>query len=128
MAAPVALWLLFWWQPELRSAGVQWPQEAIRLILFLPLVEELAFRGYLQGRLAQTSLGYFSVGRLSGQNLVTSMVFSSFHLLSHSVLWSLAVVIPSLIFGFFRDKYQSAIPAVMLHVCYNGLYFYLLAR
>lgn len=127
MAAPVALWLLFWWQPELRSVGVQWPKEAIMLIILLPLVEELAFRGYLQGYLAQFSVRRFSVGLFSGQNLITTAVFSSLHLFSHSAFWSLVVVIPSLVFGFFKDRYQSVIPAVILHVYFNGLYFYFFA-
>ena len=127
IAAPVTLLLLFWWQPELASTGVQWPKEAILLILLLPLIEELAFRGYLQGRLAASTVQRFSIYSISGQNLITTVVFSSFHLLSHSALWSLAVVIPSLIFGFFRDKYQSVIPAVILHAYFNGLYFYVFA-
>ena len=126
-AAPVTLSLLFWWQPELRSVTVQWPKEAIMLILLLPLIEELAFRGYLQGRLAASAVQRFCIYGISGQNLITTAVFSSFHLLSHSILWSLAVIIPSLIFGFFRDKYQSVIPAVMLHAYYNGMYFYFFA-
>jgi len=128
MAAPVALWLLFRWQPGLQSAGVQWPNEAVMLIMLLPFVEELAFRGYLQGRLAELLVRRFSVGLFSGQNLITTAVFSSFHLFSHSALWSLAVVIPSLVFGFFRDRYQSVIPAVILHVYFNGLYFYFFAH
>ena len=128
MAAPVVLWLLFRWQPELRAVDVQWPQAGVMLVLLMPLLEELAFRGYLQGVLAASAVRRFSIFHISGQNLVTTAVFSAFHLLSHSVLWSLAVVLPSLVFGFFRDKYQSVIPSAMLHVYFNGLYFYFFSR
>ncbi|OIO57932.1 MAG: hypothetical protein COX57_00520 [Alphaproteobacteria bacterium CG_4_10_14_0_2_um_filter_63_37] len=112
MAAPIVLWSLFWWQPELRSAGVQWPQAGIMAVLLLPLIEELAFRGFVQGGLAATSVRRFSIFGVSGQNLLTTAIFSALHLLSHTAIWSLAVVIPSLIFGFFRDQYRSVIPAV----------------
>lgn len=128
MAAPVVLCGLFWWWPELRATTVRWPKEGVMVILLMPLLEELAFRGYLQGRLVAPSIQRFSIHNVSGQNLITTIIFSAFHLISHTWLWSLAVAIPSLSFGFFRDKYQSVIPAVILHVYYNAVYFYLFAN
>ena len=31
----------------------------------------------------------------------------------------MSVFVPSLIFGYFRDRYRNIVPAVLLHVFYN---------
>jgi len=121
--APILLWGLIYFIPEARSSAISWPMPAVMLILIAPVIEELAFRGWLQGLLTGTRLGKIMHAGVSGQNMVTSLCFAAFHLVSHTWLWSLAVVAPSLIFGFFRDRYQSVIPAILLHAYFNGLYF-----
>ncbi|WP_319381031.1 JDVT-CTERM system glutamic-type intramembrane protease [Thiomicrorhabdus sp.] len=102
----------------------EWRPALIASILVFPVLEELAFRGWLQTRLktrfAQEYYGF------SLANLLTSLLFSGMHLGLHSPAWSLAVLVPSLIFGFFRDRFGGVAPAIVLHVFYNGCFFVLL--
>lgn len=97
----------------------------LQLALLYPCVEELVFRGLLQEKLWQTRLGRLSIYCLSLPNLVTSLVFTGFHFLAHPPAWAAAVIAPSLVFGLFRDRYQSVIPAIILHMFYNSGYFLL---
>jgi len=95
------------------------------LVLISPVLEELVFRGLLQGWLCQFQFGVRRFGFVSFANISTSILFSLLHLISHPWFWAVAVFIPSIIYGYFRDKYQSVIPAIILHVFYNSAYFYL---
>jgi membrane protease YdiL (CAAX protease family) len=61
-------------------------------------------------------------------NIVTSIVFTGFHFIAHPPGWAIAVIIPSLVFGFFRDRYQHVLPAIILHVFYNSGYFLLFGK
>jgi len=82
--------------------------------------EELLFRGFLLGILKEFfSFGYLGI---STANIITSAVFSLFHILSHPLIWALGVFFPGLIFGYFREKY-NLLPAVLLHFIYNSEYF-----
>ena len=93
--------------------------------LVYPFLEELVFRGWLQGWLGKYPSGRQRIGPVSWANLVTSVVFAGCHLVNHPPVWALAVLPPSLIFGFFRDKYQRLTPAIILHVFYNMGFFWL---
>ncbi len=120
----------FWFSLYYSGTAITGPDWLIHnLILFLqaallyPLVEELVFRGLLQERLWQTRLSRMSIYCISLPNIVTSVVFTALHFLAHPPAWALAVIIPSLVFGFFRDRYQHVLPAIILHVFYNSGYF-----
>lgn len=67
--------------------GIEWLAENIvlflQLALLYPLLEELVFRGLLQEKLWQTRLARLSVYCISMPNIVTSMVFTGFHFLTH---------------------------------------------
>ncbi len=96
------------------------------LVVFVyPVLEELTFRGLLQGAalkfepLARSWIGF------SGANLLVSLAFVSLHLLYHPWMWSLAIIAPSLVFGFFRDRTGSTLPGMLLHIWYNaGFYLF----
>jgi membrane protease YdiL (CAAX protease family) len=94
------------------------------VVLAYPIVEELAFRGLLQeyiySKVKQKIYG------ISYSNIITTICFASLHLIYHHPLWALAVIIPSLIFGYFRDRFNSVIPPMLLHIFYNFGYFYFL--
>lgn len=96
------------------------------LILFYPLVEEMAFRGWLQSRLLEQKWGAKTWFHISLANLITSFLFSLLHHIEHSPLWAISVIVPSLIFGFFKERYQSIQGSLILHVWYNASYFLLL--
>lgn len=89
-------------------------------VVVAPVLEEIVFRGGLQTWLYQKPR---MQGRLlnciSYANLITSVVFAAFHAFSQPPLWAMAVVIPSLVFGWARDQTQSVWPGMVLHAWYN---------
>ena len=98
------------------------------MALLYPIVEELVFRDLLQKKLWQTPLNRLSIYCISMPNIATSIIFTAFHFLAHPPLWAVSVFIPSLVYGFLRDRYQHVLPAVLLHVFYNGGYFLLFGK
>jgi membrane protease YdiL (CAAX protease family) len=127
LAAPL-FWLTFYLtvRPEL---NLLWPLQApgkfLLLALLYPILEELAFRGFLQGWLADTAWGGQQWRGLSVANAVTSAVFATAHLYSHPWQWAATTFFPSLVFGFFRDRYRRLGVPIGLHVFYNGGYYWL---
>ncbi len=125
LAGP-GVWLaLYFCFPVLPSrengAGHWW--SLLLLAGLYPLLEEWLFRGLLQPQLLiYRPLRTRFLG-LSGANLLTSLLFGAAHLLTQPPLWAAAVIVPSLVFGAFRDRYQSIVPAIILHSFYNLGYF-----
>ena len=95
----------------------------LSLAFIQPCVEEFVFRGLFQGVLLTWRWGHLSWHGLSIANGVTAGVFTLLHLVNHPPLWSLAVLMPALAFGFCRDRYCSIYAAIVLHVFYNAGYF-----
>jgi len=95
------------------------------LALVFPVLEELAFRGFLQSAVYRTKWGPQTRLGLSNANILTSLVFAGMHLLQHAPIWAALTFFPSLIFGFFRDRYDSTTPSIALHIFYNAGYFWL---
>lgn len=87
-------------------------------VLAQPVLEELVFRGIVQGELLQWT-GARKAGPVTQANLWTSLAFTVAHFLVQPPAWALAVAIPSLVFGHLRDRLRSAWPAVVLHGLYN---------
>ncbi len=90
-------------------------------LILLAFCEELLFRGFLMPVVAYKLKGKISV--FSYSNISAAFVFSLFHLFAHSFFWSAAVFIPALVYGYFREKHDSILPAVVLHFFYNIVYF-----
>ena len=95
------------------------------LVLWQPCWEELLFRGVLQGFVRQYSWGQWGWYGLTGANVLVSVVFMLGHLATHPPLWALAVLGPSLLFGWMRDHYGTVYRAMGLHAWYNAGYFWL---
>lgn len=95
------------------------------LVLWQPWFEEILFRGFLQGSWAEHPLGKRSFFGISAANLLVSFLFTLMHFWTHPALWAASVFFPSLLFGYFRDRYGSLYPSIFLHMFYNGGYFYL---
>jgi len=93
---------------------------ALSLVLWYPLVEELAFRGLVQGWLAQSLPDTGRVLGLSTANLLTALLFMVWHLLYRSDVLAWLVLVPALVFGYFRQRHDSLIPPVILHCLYNA--------
>lgn len=97
------------------------------LALIYPLLEEMTFRGLIQPMLFQRPWGSVSYWGVSIANLVCTVLFAASHLVWHGALQALAVIVPSLIFGYFRDRYGRIAPSVALHVFYNSGFVWLFA-
>jgi len=96
----------------------------VSVILYYPVLEELLFRGALQGALLRW--GCWSRRKLlgvSGANLIASVAFAAAHLVYQDPLWAMAVFAPSLIFGFYRDYSESVYYPIVLHALWNGSFF-----
>ncbi|MEZ5540680.1 MAG: JDVT-CTERM system glutamic-type intramembrane protease [Pseudomonadota bacterium] len=107
-----------------------WPlrQPALFLMpaLVYPVLEEIAFRGLLQ-ELLRERLGAGALGPLTHANLLTSAVFTLLHFLNHPPLWAALVLLPSLVFGYFKDRTRALTAPVILHVFYNSGFLWLFA-
>ncbi|WP_455206650.1 JDVT-CTERM system glutamic-type intramembrane protease MrtJ [Kaarinaea lacus] len=98
---------------------------SIALIVFMtvvwyPVLEEILFRGAIQGSLVSKPFGQKKVIGLTGANWITSLVFALAHLWYQPALWAILIIFPSLLYGFFRDRHASIYPCIVLHAFYNG--------
>ena len=127
----LALGAAFWGLLPLLVAVQPLPWHRILSSAFLlaavwqPMVEELLFRGCLQGFLSIREWGQRSLAGISLANLLTSMVFTGAHIATHSLLWASLTWFPSLLFGVLRDRSGSVFPPIALHIMYNAGYFML---
>jgi len=89
-------------------------------VVVYPLLEEIVFRGALQG----TLLGVPALARrrlgLSGANVLASIAFAAAHLWSQPPSWAAAVLVPSLVFGHVYERHRRVGPAFALHAFYNA--------
>ena len=128
VAAAPLVWGLGWWLwRPLPDWGWPWrrPEELVLLGLAYPVVEEMIFRGLLQGELRRWRWARSARWGISGANLVTSLVFTALHFFSHPPLAAASVMLPSLVFGHFRDRYGHIGASVTLHCFYNIGYFWI---
>lgn len=121
LAGPVS-WvaLFFLLQPVPEWAWpFRMPAEYLMPVVIYPVLEEVVFRGLLQ-ELVRDYVSQQHFGPLSLANLLTSLVFTGFHFLNHAALWAALVFFPSLVFGFFKDRYRTLTAPILLHGFYNA--------
>jgi len=92
----------------------------LKLSLLMPVLEEIVFRGGIQSALYGRQIFRKSWFGISIANLLTSVVFAAMHLISQPPLWAALVFVPSLAFGWARDRYISVVPGIILHSVYNA--------
>lgn len=128
LAAAVPLWVA-WLRLTDHQPDWSWPlREPARfsaLALVYPVAEEMVFRGVLQGWLLGRPVGQRRLAGISGANWLTSLIFTGLHFFAHPPLAAASVMVPSLVFGHFRDRHASLASPIALHVFYNGGYFWL---
>ena len=95
----------------------------VSLVLWQPAIEECCFRGWLQGQLGKQSWGQRRWYGITAANGCTALLFAVGHCWYHAPLWAAAVLVPGLIFGYFRERYTSVYPGMVLHALYNAGYF-----
>ncbi|MBI5042172.1 MAG: JDVT-CTERM system CAAX-type protease [Gammaproteobacteria bacterium] len=103
------------------------PREVLYLAVLHPCIEELLFRGLLQGWLLERAGFRRRWQGLTTANLFTSGIFTVLHFFAHPPLAAAAVLVPSLVFGYFRDRHGSLHAPILLHVYYNLGYFWIFA-
>ena len=91
----------------------------VLVILVYPILEEIVFRGWIQSELLRKHFFQAKLFQLSVANVLTSVLFSLFHLINHEPLWAALVFFPSILFGCLRDRYGAITPSIVLHVYYN---------
>ncbi|NOR55670.1 MAG: JDVT-CTERM system CAAX-type protease [Sulfurovum sp.] len=96
------------------------------LIVFYPVIEELAFRGMIQEVIARKTKDYPVYFYISLANVLTSVLFVLMHFVHHTPLWALLVFIPSLVFGYFKEQYKHILPSIILHMFYNACSLFLI--
>ena len=99
--------------------GLLAPWPLLMLVVVYPVLEELAFRGLVQGLLLRPRWGRYRAGPLSLANVLTTLAFAMSHWPRGSNLLALGVVPPGLIFGYFRERHDGLLSPVLLHGWYN---------
>ena len=94
----------------------------VSMLLLYPLAEELLFRGVIQSELLRHQFWSKQHFFISRANLMTSFLFVLLHLINQPPLWALAVAVPSLVMGHFYERYRSVLPAMALHIYFNGAF------
>ena len=97
------------------------------LLLFYPVIEELAFRGVIQEFIASRTKQWVFYP-LSLANMLTSVLFVLIHFIHHPPLWAMMVFVPSLIFGYFKEQYGRIYPSILLHIFYNAASLFLVVQ
>lgn len=128
LAGPLC-WLLLWQlTPPLRFRP-DWPLTSplplLMATLVYPPLEEIVFRGWLQGSLLQRPALVSRMYGISCANLLASLAFALLHLLNHSPFHAAGVFVPSLLFGLFYERHQRLSSPMLLHGWYNLGYVYL---
>ena len=95
------------------------PLQYLLPVVVYPLLEEIVFRGLVQ-ELVHEYISAQSLGPLSVANLLTSLLFTGMHFLYHAPLWAALVFLPSLVFGFFKDRTGKLAAPIVLHGFYNA--------
>ena len=124
-AAGVGFWALLWLLLPVQP--MQWWHVAswdfLTLAVVQPCLEEVVFRGVLQGRLSRWHGMQTTWHGFTAANGVTALLFTAGHFVNHPAPWATGVIMPALVFGLFRDRHASIWPGAMLHIFYNGGYF-----
>ena len=58
----------------------------------------------------------------SSSRFALAVAFALAHTLWHAPLWAAAVFVPSLVFGYMRDRHGSIYPGLLLHCIFNAAY------
>lgn len=96
----------------------------LSLVLLYPVLEEIVFRGLLQGWLLDREWGRRHFGPVSAANAIAAAAFTLAHLIHQPPAWAAAVIVPALLFGYFREVH-GLWSAILLHAFYNSGFIWL---
>lgn len=120
-AVPVWLVLAPWVGSSMRHPTGLWAWTSFLLVQ--PVLEELVFRGMLQGQALRLSTRQgqpLRLGPVTLANVLVTLGFVVLHLRAQPLAWALAVAGPSLVLGHLRERFFSVWPAMLVHAVYNA--------
>ncbi len=120
IAAAIAPLLAVWWIPpwdnSIYRAGLA---GAIVFCISIAVVEEVIFRGAVQGWLLRKEVFKSSLLGFSRANWLTSALFAAAHVWQHLLSLVPGYLLVSLVLGYFRERYRGILVPVVLHAWYN---------
>lgn len=126
LAAVIAPLLLGPWLPHWDSsifrAGLP---GAIVFCISIAVVEEVIFRGGIQGWLLRKEGLRSRLIGASRANWLTSLLFAAAHVWQHPLLLLPGYLAVSLVLGYFRERYNGILVPVALHAWYNLVLLFL---
>ncbi len=131
----IAVYVVAWWSYHqlLLGENVAFQVNAgiilviVEQVCAVSLPEELFFRGLCQGMLSQQKEDRrpsFQI-MFSPSVLIPSLLFAAAHFIAVPQIYRLATFFPALLFGYLRSRYNSIIPAVIVHAAANVAVFIL---
>jgi membrane protease YdiL (CAAX protease family) len=126
LIAPLIVWP--WvpgWNSEVFKAGLS---AAIVFVISISILEEVLFRGFLQGWLLGRAHFKQRFFHFSRANWLSSMAFAIAHLLIHPLILLPGYFVTGMLLGHFRDRYNGILIPVLLHSYYNLGLLYLSMR
>lgn len=91
----------------------------LALFTAIPLLEEMLFRGVIQGWLLEKDWFNQVTAGASRANWFASIAFAGAHLWQHSLILLPGYLLVSLLLGHFRERYGGILVPVLLHGYYN---------
>ncbi len=116
MAPLLAVWWIPPWDSSIYSEGLA---GAIVFCISVAVVEEVIFRGAVQGWLLRKASLKKGVLGLSWANWLTSALFAAAHVWQHLLSLVPGYLLVSLVLGHFRERYRGILVPVALHAWYN---------
>jgi membrane protease YdiL (CAAX protease family) len=126
IVAAVAPLLLGPWLPLWDETIFAWGLSgAIIFCVSVAVLEEVIFRGGIQGGLLRKAVFGLKLLGLSRANWLTSALFAAAHVWQHP--WALVpgYFAVSLVLGYFRERYKGIAVPVALHAWYNLVLLFL---
>ena len=93
-----------------------------KLVFIFPILEEMVFRGLVQ----TTIFGFLrkiKLGPLTLSNIIASFAYFSFNAMNNVPMWLGMILIPSLFFGYLKDKYHTLKQPILMHAYFNAGFF-----
>ncbi len=115
--------LLWAWPQALAGSALRGADVWLSCVVWQPILEEVTFRGILQGELLRSRWGRRRWRGVSAANLVCSAAFAALHFVHHPPLWAVSVLVPSLLFGWLRERHRGVAAPIGLHMLFNLEFF-----
>jgi len=92
---------------------------AILFVISVAVLEEVIFRGGIQGGLLRKEVFKLKLLGPSRANWVTSLLFAAAHVWQHPMALVPGYFVVSLILGYFRERHKGILVPVALHAWFN---------